>query len=330
MRMGNLKLSALMLAGGMIPMVPVASNVVADVYPQRPITVVVGYPAGGGADILARRIAERLSSELGQLVIVENRSGGSGNAAATWVANSAPDGYTFYIATTSTILHQLGLPDSQLSFTEDFEPVSILAEAHMVLVGGTHLPADSISGVVHLARDRPDGLTCATLGVGTAGDILCDALQRGFGARLQTVPYKGDAQALVDVLGVRADLFISSLGAMLPHIKAGRVQALAILSGGRTAQLPSVPGIEESGLVPTAPVGWFALMAPKNTPDHAVRRLNASVNKILAVPAVKDQLASLGYMPPVSTMPAEAVRRRITRDMENWGTLIEQKSRIAQ
>jgi len=301
-----------------MPMMAMASDKMVEVYPQRPITLVLGYPPGGGADVLARHIAKHMSDELRQKVIVDYRPGAAGSVAAVSVARAEPDGYTIYLASTSLMLHQIMHRNQGLDLSTDLTPVAMVAEVPLVLVMGKHVPATTLPEAIRVAGKTPGKLSCASIGIGSVGDLLCDELQRATGVRLLHVPYKGDAQALVDVIAGRADFYISGLIPILPHMKAGRVRGMAILSGGRLARLPGVPGIAELGFMKTTPAGWYAVMAPRETPDYAIDRLNRSMKTVLAMPELRRQLTALGYVVPSSPKLPEAVGKYIAKDAEVW------------
>lgn len=325
MGFGKMKLAVLVVTGGVLRMpIAMSADFVAAPYPQRPITLVVGYVPGGGADTLARLLARHMSDELGQRVIVENRPGAAGTVAALAVARSEPDGYTVYMAGISSALHQLTAPSNDLDLSNDLVPIGMAAEVPLVLVMGNHVPATAFLDAAQVARNEPGKLSCASVGVGSLGNVMCNELERRLGIRLLHIPYKGDAQAMAEVMAGRADFFISSLVAVLSYIKAGRVRGLAILSGGRVAQLPDVPGLEEFSFMGPTSVGWYVLMVPRSTPDHAISRLNRSLGAVLALTDVRETLENLGYVVPASPKPPEAVEDYIDLDMKKWSTLLQQ------
>ncbi|ALM85052.1 hypothetical protein ASB57_20605 [Bordetella sp. N] len=243
--------------------------------------------------------------------------------AALAVARSEPDGYTVYLAGSSSALHHLTSRDSAFDCSKNLVPIGMAAEAPFVLIMGNHVPAVALPDAAQVARDKPGGLSCASYGVGSASNLMCDELQRKLGIRLLHIPYKGDAQAIADVMAGRADFYISTLVAVLPFIKAGKVRGLAILSSGRLAQLPDVPGIEEFGFMGPASSGWYALMVPRGTPDYAIERLNRSLYAVLALADVREKLGNLGYVLPTSAKAPEAVEEYIDLDIGKWSTMLQ-------
>ncbi|MFC4279006.1 Bug family tripartite tricarboxylate transporter substrate binding protein [Achromobacter aloeverae] len=324
MGIGKKKLAEVVLITGVFPMCSMAMSPdqVVEVFPQRPITLVVGYAPGGGADVLARHLSRHMSEELGQRVIVEHRPGAAGTVAALSVARSVPDGYTVYMAGSSTLLHQLMRRDSGLDFSRDLTPIGIAAEVPFVIVAGNHVPAATLSDAMQIARAQPGKFSCASVGIGSVGNLVCDEIQRVAGVQLLHIPYKGDAQAMTEVISGRSDFYISSLAAVLPYITSGRARGMAVISGARIAQLPQVPGIEESGFMTATPPGWFALMAPTGTPSHAVARLNRSINTVLAMDEVRKVLADLGYIVPPAKQSPDAVEEYLAADAGRWSEML--------
>jgi len=306
-------------------MMALAFDGVAEEYPQRPISLVVGYAPGGGADVLSRHLAEYMTNELGQKVIVENRIGATGSVAALSVMRSAPDGYTVYMAGSSVLLHQLMYGKGKLNLATDLTPVGMAAGVPIVLVMGKHVPGATLLEAIEIAKKKSATLRCASNGVGSSGDFLCHAVQKTAGVEMIHVPYKGDAQALADVVGGRADFYVSSLVGTLAFIKADRVRAMAVIAESRCVQLPDVPSIDELGFKNATAPGWYGLMVPNETPSYVISRLNQSLNAVLEMTDVRTRLMELGYVVPSLKESPERFEKRISEDTKKWSEILRMR-----
>jgi len=267
-------------------------------YPLRPLSLVLGAAPGGGADILARTLVADIAADLGQPVTIDYQPGASGNIGAARVARARSDGYTILLSTRAATLHKTMYPYMDYDFARDLKPVGMVATMPVVVVMGNHVAAGDLPDAIELARFSPGRYVCASVGVGTTNHVLCEILQTAAGMRFQHIPYQSSAAALSDVVAGLVDFLFTPLSAALPHIKSGRVCAVAVTSKLRIAEIPGVPTIEEVGFAEMGVDDWYAIMVPTGTPKGVIARLNRSLNTVLASEDVRLRLARLGYMAP--------------------------------
>jgi tripartite-type tricarboxylate transporter receptor subunit TctC len=266
----------------------------AQEYPTKPIRIIVAYPAGGANDIVARTIGQELAQDLGQPVVIENKSGAAGVIGADAAAKSPPDGYTLFMAagahTLAPSLH-VKLPYDIVS---DFQPVSLAARGTYLLTVHPSVPAKSVKELIALAKAKPGTLNFASSGAGAPPHLAGVLFQKLAGVELNHVPYRGDTPAIADMIAGHVQMGFMSIQPLIPHVKAGTLRALAITSGTRSAAVPDLPTVAESGL-PGYDIGtWWGLLAPAKTPRAIVERLAAAMRKATAVPAVKERFATGG------------------------------------
>jgi tripartite-type tricarboxylate transporter receptor subunit TctC len=318
------ELAAIALVGSAIPLGAFASDT-ETLYPQRPITLVIGFPPGGGADALARLLAAHMAEELGQDVIVDYRPGAAGNIGAKVVSRAKPDGYTIYLGARSNTIHKAMYPQLQYDFSRELVPIGLAATLPYVIVVGKHAPIATVQDIIALAKAYPGALTCASAGVGTSGHLLCEMLQQETGTKLAHVPYRGSAQAFVDVMGGRVDMHFGPLPAAVPHITEGSLRAIAAMSSQRLPALPHTPTIAEAGLPGLAMEAWYGLMAPAGTPPQTVARLNESINAVLGKQDLQDSLIQLAYVPAPRNTPEE-LAELIAQETEKWTTVLRDRN----
>ena len=271
-----------------------AGQVAAQAYPSRPVRIVVGFPPGGTSDILARTIAARLAEPLGQAVVVENRTGAGGNIGAESVAKAAPDGYTLLMGTTSQAISQSLYRKLNYDLMRDFAPITQAVNYSNLLVVHPSLPVSNVAELLVMARARPGVLNYGTAGNGTPPHMTGELFKAYTGVDILHVPYKGGAPAIVDLVAGQIPVMFDNVPPLLPHVRSGRIRALANTSLTRLAVLPDVPTLNESGLKGFDAVGWNGLLAPAGTPREIVSRLHAEVVRILRAGDVRDQLTSQG------------------------------------
>ncbi len=292
-------------------------------FPKRPITVELPFPPGGLADLVARRLSQKVQEGLGQQLIVDYKPGGGGTIGATYVKSAAPDGYTLLIANNSIMAINPSLM-AKVSYDaqKDFAPVTMLVSTSHILLVPAASPVKSIADLIALAKSKSSGLSFASAGVGGGGHLLGEMLKQKTGAQLVHVPYKGAAPAMQDVLGGRIDFYFESVALAAPHVTSGGVRALAVTSKKRLAGYPDVPTMTELGFADVNADAWFALFAPANTPPAVVARLNAEFVKALNDPAVTKPLLdqSLDILPG---SPGE-LSQVVSRDLARYGTLIKE------
>jgi len=271
-----------------------AGQSIAQAYPTRPVRIVVGFPPGGTSDILARTIASRLAEPLGQAVVVENRAGAGGNIGAEGVAKAAPDGYTLLMGTTSQAISQSLYKKLNYDLLKDFAPITQAVNYSNLLVVHASAGVSNVAELLALARAKPGVLNYGTAGNGTPPHMTGELFKSYTGVNILHVPYKGGAPAIIDLVAGQIPMMFDNVPPLLPHVRSGRVRALANTSLTRLSVLPDVPTLHESGLKGFDAVGWNGLLAPAGTPREIVSRLHTEVAKILRSADVRDQLTSQG------------------------------------
>ena len=283
-------LRALLATIALIP----AGFVSAQTYPTRQVRIVVPFPPGGTSDILARTIGARLSTPLGQPVVIENRPGAGGNIAADHVAKSAPDGYTLIMGTSSLAISQSLYKKLTYDLVQDFAPITQAVNYTNLLVVHPSAGVKSVDELLKLARAKPGSLSYGTAGNGTPPHMTGELFKAYTSVNIVHIPYKGGAPAIADLIAGQIPMMFDNVPPLLPHVRAGKIQALAVTSLARIAVLPDVPTLHELGLKDFDAVGWNGLLAPAGTPRDIVARLNTEVVRVLRIPEVRDQLTSQG------------------------------------
>ena len=271
-----------------------AGLVAAQGYPARQVRIVVPFPPGGTSDILARTIGARLAEPLGQPVVIENRPGAGGNIAADHVAKSTPDGYTLLMGTSSLAISQSLYRKLNFDLIRDFAPVTQAVNYANLLVVHPTAGVSTVSELLALARAKPGSLTYGTAGNGTPPHMTGELFKAYTGVNILHIPYKGGAPAIVDLVAGQIPMMFDNVPPLLPHVRSGRIKALAVTSLARIPVLPEVPTLHELGLKEFDAVGWNGLLAPAGTPREIVNRLHAEVARVLRIPEVRDQLTAQG------------------------------------
>ena len=271
-----------------------AGFVSAQTYPTRQVRIVVPFPPGGTSDILARTIGARLSAPLGQPVVIENRPGAGGNIAADHVAKSAPDGYTLIMGTSSLAISQSLYKKLTYDLVQDFAPITQAVNYTNLLVVHPSAGVKSVDELLKLARAKPGSLSYGTAGNGTPPHMTGELFKAYTSVNIVHIPYKGGAPAIADLIAGQIPMMFDNVPPLLPHVRAGKIQALAVTSLARIGVLPDVPTLHELGLKDFDAVGWTGLLAPAGTPRDIVARLNTEVVRVLRIPEVRDQLTSQG------------------------------------
>ena len=291
-------------------------------YPDKPIRVIVGVPAGGTPDVVARTIQPGLSSVLGQQIVIDNRGGAGGMIAVELAARAIPDGYTLFFGSPGalTILPHLQkkVPYDSIN---DFAPISLVGIGPFLLIAHPAVPAKNVKDLIALARAEPGKLNYASAGNGTANHLAMELFKSMARVNVTHVPYKGAPQAVTDLLGGHVNLMFNSIAPVLQHIKSGRVQLLGIASAKRSPQLPDTPTISEAGVPGFEAVNWFGMLAPARTPKAIVALLNAAVVKTVGMPEIKAQFEVQGT-DPVASSPEEFAAF-IRRDMDKYAKVVK-------
>lgn len=274
----------------------------AQQYPTRPVRLVVGFPPGGSTDLAARALGDKLSQALGQPIVVENKAGASGNIAAEQVARSAPDGYTLLMAATSFATAPAFFAKLSWDPVKDFTPVSLVATVPIIAVTHPSVPAKNLKELVAYSKANPGKLNMASSGNGTSIHLTGELFKTVTGTYMVHFPYRGSAPALTDLIAGNMNVMFDNLPSALPHIKSGRLKALAVTSKSTSPALPGVPTVEQAAnLKDFDASSWFGLFAPAGTPRAIVDKIQADVAKALAVPAVRERLVSQGAEPGGNT-----------------------------
>ena len=283
-------------------------------WPTRPVTIVVQAAAGGGIDVVARRLAEQMKKSLGQSVVVENRGGAGGAIGAEYVARSAPDGYTLLIMAAGETYYKVLNPGVKFDVTADFTPIAMIAGAPLVLVANSALPIHSLAELVSYAKANPGKLSYGTPGVGSPHHVAGEMLAKAAQVDLLHVPYRGTALAVTDVLAGQVSMVWSSPVAVSEHIGSGKLRAIALADSNRILSMPNVPTISELGYPDVKFDNWFGLVGPNGMPAIAVKRLHEAVAQVGRDVAFTSKLKDIGFQ-SISEGPEEfAVRIRQDRD----------------
>jgi tripartite-type tricarboxylate transporter receptor subunit TctC len=293
-----------------------APDVRAQGYPNQPIKLVVGFAAGGPTDVVARVVGKKLGSILGQSVVVENRTGASGNIATQAVANARADGYTLLLGSNSNAVNQSLFKSLPFNFSRDFEAVAPLAEAPTILVVHPSLPVRSVAELIAAARAQPDTITFGTAGKGTTTQLAGELFNLTTGAKLVPVPYRGGADAVKDLITGQIKVMFSPIPPVLPFLANKQILALASTGPQRSPVVPDLPTVAESGLPGFDMRMWFGLVAPAKTPVDVVAKLHAATKEVLDDAEVKSALAQQGFTPLYGS--PEEFARYIKDDIDRW------------
>lgn len=290
-------------------------------YPSRPIKIIVPFPAGGSTDVLLRLIQPKLTQQLGQPVVIENKSGASSTLGADFVAKSAPDGYTLLVGTLHHTVAQAVFPKLPYRLETDLVPIGTMAIIPNVVVVNSQVPAKNITELVALTKAAPDKYNYGSAGPGSAHHLIGEVFKLQTGAKLLHVPYRGSAPAVADLLGGQVSVMFDTTPSAMPHFKSGKTRPLAVTTAKRSSALPDVPTLAEAG-VPGIDIGtWYGFMAPAGTPAAVIAKINAETTKILSDPAIQKQLQAQGIEPLPGT-PAE-MQARIQRELADFAVQVK-------
>jgi tripartite-type tricarboxylate transporter receptor subunit TctC len=308
-------------SGIVVLLAAVATSVFAQGYPTKPARVVVPYPPGGPTDIVARVVSQKLSEQMGQQFIVENRPGAGGNIGAEAVAKSPADGYTLLVATTAHAINPSLFKSLGYNLTKDFAPVSQLTSGPLVIVANPSLPAKSVQELIALAKAKPGTLNYASSGNGQSTHLSAELFATMAGIKMNHIPYKGSAPALTDVMGGQASLMFDTMLSAMPQVKNGKLKAIAVTSAARSPAAPEVPTVAESGLPGYEAIAWNGLLVPAGTPADVVAKLNAELKKALDAPDVKDRFSAQGFGAAWNTR--EAFAKFIQSELDKWAKVVK-------
>jgi tripartite-type tricarboxylate transporter receptor subunit TctC len=291
-------------------------------YPNKPVKIVVPFPAGGTTDILARAIGAELQKSLGQPFVIENRAGAGGNIGSDAVAKSPNDGYTLLMGTVGTHAINVSLyPKMPYDAVKDFAPVSLVAGVPNVLIAAPSFAANSVKDVIDAAKKEPGKLTFASSGNGTSIHLSGELFKLMSGTQMTHVPYKGSSAALPDVMSGQVNIMFDNAPSAMPHIRGGKLKALAVTSATRSPALPNVPTVAEAGLPGFEASSWFGVLAPAGTPKEIVDRLSREIAKSLATPEMKERFSAQGADAVGST--PEKFSDHIKAEIDKWAKVVK-------
>lgn len=300
-----------------------AASAHAQAWPNKPIRMVVPFPAGGGTDLIGREVTQRIAEATKWSFIIDNKPGSGGNIGIDNIAKSPADGYNLVLGQTSNLAINLTLY-SKLPYdpVKDLTPISMVASAPLALVVSAASPYRTFGEFIAAAKAKPGALNFATSGNGTVAHLAMEMFQKEAGVKLMHVPYKGAAQGINDVMSERVEVYVSSIPTLIGHIKNGKMRALAVTSLKRVDDLPETPTIAESGYKNFEAVTWFGVLGPANLPKDITARLNSEINKALQMPALRKQLNDQGA--DVAGSTPDAFAKLIRDDIARWGVVVKE------
>ena len=266
----------------------------AQSWPTKPVRMIIAFPPGGPTDLVSRVLAQKLSEQLGQQVIVDNKPGAGGNIAAELAARAVPDGYTIFYNTSAIVIGPALYGKVNYDTLKDFTPVLLTASVPMVLVVNPQLPARSVKEFVDLAKTRSGALNYSSSGTGTITHLASAMMSTQTGIQTQHIPYKGSAPGLVDLASGQTQFMIDTINTVLPYVRDNRLRGLAVTSAKRSPLLPDLPTLAEAGISGFEAAAWQGIVVPTGTPNEIVQKLNAEVNKALTHPDIRSRLAAQG------------------------------------
>ena len=327
-RSGRRSFLAMLAVASAVSVAGHAPEARAQAYPNKPVKLVVPFVAGGATDIVARLVAQKLTSAWGQSVVVENRGGAGGNIGAEAVVKSAPDGYTILVTSGSIVtVNPHMYAKMPFDAKKDLMPITNLASGPQVLVVNPSVPARNVKELIALAKSKPGQLNFGSAGIGSQVHMAGEAFVYAAGIDAQHIPYKGEAASYTDLAGGQVQFMVGNIAGATGHIQAGRIRALGVTSAKRSPQLPDVPTIAEAGIPGFENTGWFGFMAPAGTPKAVIDKIHADTVKVLADQEVKDRLTQLG-MAPVGNSPADFAKE-LAVEYERWGKVVSARKLTA-
>ena len=285
-------------------------------YPDKPIRFVVPYPPGGGTDVVARIVQQRLQVALGQSIVIDNKGGAGGSLGTDIVAKAAPDGYTVLFTLSSHTINPAIFPKLPFDTIKDFEPVGLVASLPQLLAANMAVPVRNVADVVAQAKAAPDKFSFASVGNGSPGHLAGELMVLRTGAQMAHIPYRGGGPAVTDVIGGQVPLLWVSIPAAAAQVKAGKLRALAVSTTKRSSAFPDVPTMQEAGVPDFEVDSWYAMLVPAKTPRPIIDKLNKALNTVLAEPAIRAQLLDQGA-DAVGGTP-EALGKVIAAEVPKW------------
>jgi tripartite-type tricarboxylate transporter receptor subunit TctC len=294
----------------------------AQTYPAQPIKLIVGFTPGTGIDIIARSVGQKLQERLGQPVVVENKAGASGNIGTEFVAHAKPDGYTLLVTVNTLVMNPALYKALPFDPVKDFAPISVAAWGSLLLAVAPGAKIDSVAQLVQAAKANPGKLNYGSPGIGTPHHLAMELFKNVTGADITHVPYKGTAGAITDLLGGQINVMFVPIHVALPHVKSGKLKALALGSAKRHPTAPELATLTELGIPGVEVDMWYGFLAPQGTPRDIIAKLNAELKAILALPDIQTSFATQGLDPATST--PEEFQTMIERDAVKWARVVQQ------
>lgn len=312
----------LIISGGVATLLASTGISLADTWPSKPVTVISPYPPGGGSDIIARMVADALTAALGQQFVIENHAGAAGAVGGGKLARSKPDGYTILVSGSAPLAANK-VVQKNLAYDPqaDFTPITLVTETPLLLSVAKDVPVKSIPELIAYAKQKPGKVNVGNPGAGTRGHIAAAMIGHQAGVTLNHVPYKGSPPLLADLLGGHIEFALDTPSNYIPHLKDGKIRAVAVTSAKRSPTLPDVPTVAEQGLPGYAATGWFAAVGPKGMPPEIVDKIYKTVKAWLATPEAREKLAAIGMVPIGST--PEELRRETDLEINSIRPLVE-------
>jgi len=325
------KRRAILIAGAAAPclaLVPPGASAQGS-YPSKLIKLIVPFPAGGGADTLARIIMTRAAGEFGQPMVFENLSGAGGNLGTSTVARAEPDGYTLLYGTNGTLaINRTLYRQPGFDSLKDLQPVSRLTHIGLVVVVRPGLPVSSFADLLKLLQGNPGKFTFSSSGNGTTSHLAVELLKSQAGLAIVHIPYRGGAPAITDLIGGQVDMMVEVMPNALPHIKSGRLKALAVTTAARSPSLPEIPTVSESGVPGFVVTAWDSIVVPAKTPASVIGAVNKAIRAALADPNVAQKIAVRGAMP--SATSPEELGAFIRSEIERWGAAVRRSGAVLE
>ena len=314
--------SAVCSAAAMIAAAAFAQTITYPTYPTRPIRFVVPFAPGGNADTVSRTAGQKVAESIGQQVVIDNRSGANGNIGMEIVARAAPDGYTIVLGYIANVAIAPSLV-SKLPYDpiKDYAPITLLATAPNILVVHASVPARTLKELIALSKAKPKSINFSSAGVASVGHLTGELFNTVTGSDFQHVPYKGSAQGVIDLVAGQIQMLIGGMSSVMPHIKAGRLRAIAVTGAQRSPAMPDVPTVAESLLPGFEATAWYGALAPAATPRPIVTRLHGEFAKALALPEVKQRLENLGYQ--IVASPPDDFAAYIKTEIAKWAKVVK-------
>jgi tripartite-type tricarboxylate transporter receptor subunit TctC len=289
-------------------------------YPARPVRLIVAFAPGTTSDIIGRMFAEKLTQQMGQPFIVENRTGAGGTIGADAVAKAEPDGHTLLLSTAALPVSAHVYPNLKYDTAKDFASVTVISHSPLLLAANLDFPAKSVQELIQYAKKNPGKVSFGSAGVGTSHHLTGEKFKLDTGIDMLHVPYKGSGPAHIDLMGGQIQLMFDNIVALIPHVRSGKVRALAVSSAKRHPLLPDVPSMQEAGVKDFETVAWFGIVAPAGTPRNVVSRLNAEALKAIKLPDVDKRLVDSGSS-IIGNSPEQA-DQFLRAEVEKWGKVV--------